>query len=162
MRLWGSAPKQIEEKTRAPEVAPAPAPEPPKPPPRAPYGISDAIELMRKMPLDQNPELIVVVIKTTLESMKVKVPDIIEDGTRRQMEIENRIGLLRQQIVDLELEILTRRDEIARLEQDYAETTYVKGRLELAEQLQGITREVHEAEVQEVELDLDEGREEGA
>jgi hypothetical protein len=100
---------------------------------RPTYGIRNAILLMRTVPIDQNAELVVAVIKTTLESLKVKVTDIIEDASRRQHEIETRIADLRQQIVEYEREILARKDEIGRLEADHAETTMVKGRLELAE-----------------------------
>lgn len=100
---------------------------------RPTYGIKNAILLMRTVPLDQNVELVVAVIKTTLESLKVKVTDIIEDATREQQQIENRIADLRQQIHEYEREIMTRKDEIARKEAEHAETTMVKERLELAE-----------------------------
>ena len=63
----------------------------------------------------------------------VKVADIIDDAARRQQDIETRVASLRQQIVDFEKEIETRKAEIARLESDHAETSTVKARLELAE-----------------------------
>jgi hypothetical protein len=131
MSFFGSNKKVVEDKGTAPSrddiVLDAPQET------RPAYGIRNAILLMRTVPVDQNVELVVAVIKTTLESLKVKVSDIIEDATRRQQEIETRIADLRQQIVEYEREILTRKDEIGRLEADHAETTMVKGRLELAE-----------------------------
>src|SRR5690349_7440748 len=76
--------------------------------PRPYYGIQNAILLMRTLPVDQNPELVVAVIKSTLESLKVKVSDIIDDASRRQQDIETRVASLRQHILDFEKEIETR------------------------------------------------------
>jgi hypothetical protein len=101
--------------------------------PRPHYGIEQAIQLMRALPMDQNPALVVAVIKTTLESLKVKVSDIISDASRKQKDLEDRVGNLKRAIADFEKEIETRKEEIARLEADHKETTAVRGRLELAE-----------------------------
>jgi hypothetical protein len=104
--------------------------------PRPSYGINQAIELMRALPVDQNPELVVAVIKTTLESLKVKVADIIVDAERKTKDLEERVGNLKRAIADFEKEIETRREEIARLEADHYETSAVRQRLELAEKAQ--------------------------
>jgi hypothetical protein len=104
-----------------------------EPPPTVDFGINQAIQLMRSLPVDQNPELVVTVIKTTLESLRVKVPDIIADASRKQANLESRVETLSKEIVDYEREIQQRKEEIARLEADHAETTSVKSRLELAE-----------------------------
>jgi len=87
---------------------------------RPSFGIQQAIALMRTLPVDQNVELVVTVIKTTLESLRVKVSDIIEDASRKQKDIESRVANLKQQIVDFEKEIATRKEEIGRLEADHA------------------------------------------
>ena len=99
------------------------------------YTIDQAIELMRALPpaSDQNVELVVTIIKTTLESLKVRVGDIIEDASKKQKRLEDRVADLKREIADFEKEIQTRKDEIGRLETDHAETTSVKGKLELAE-----------------------------
>jgi len=104
--------------------------------PRPHYGIEQAIQLMRALPVDQNPALVVAVIKTTLESLKVKVSDIISDAARKQKDLEDRVSNLKRAIADFEKEIETRREEIGRLEADHKETTAVRGRLELAEKAQ--------------------------
>jgi hypothetical protein len=101
--------------------------------PRPHYGIEQAIQLMRHLPVDQNPALVVAVIKGTLESLRVKVSDIIADASRKQKDLEDRVGNLKRAIADFEKEIDTRKEEIARLEADHKETTAVRGRLELAE-----------------------------
>ncbi len=119
-----------------------PAPVAPPPPrvedERPSYSIDQAIELMRALPAasDQNVELVVTIIKTTLESLKVRVTDIIEDASRKQKRLEDRVADLKREIADFEKEIQTRKEEITRLEADHAETTSVKGRLELAEKAQ--------------------------
>jgi hypothetical protein len=105
-------------------------------PPRPSYGINQAIELMRLLPVDQNPELVVQVIKGTLESMKVKVSEIIADADRKTKDLEERVGNLKRAIADFEKEIDTRKEEIGRLEADHKETTGVRARLELAEKAQ--------------------------
>jgi hypothetical protein len=98
------------------------------------YGIEKAIELMRTLP-QGSVELVVQVVKFTLESAQIKIGTIIEDASSRQDRIQSRIGVLRTEIGDLEVEITQRRDEIGKLEADYSETTTVKERLQLAEQL---------------------------
>jgi hypothetical protein len=98
------------------------------------YGIEKAIELMRTLP-QENVELVVQVVKFSLESVGIKLPVIIEDAIRRQKDIQGRIGVLRGEIAELEQEIKTRRDEIDRLEADHKETSMVRDRLELAENL---------------------------
>jgi hypothetical protein len=116
-------------------LAPAPAPSaaPVEEDVRPSYGIENAIQLMRALPVDQNVELVVQVIKTTLESLKVKVSDIIADAERKEKDLQSRVSNLKQQIAEFEKEIQTRREEITRLEADHSETSSVKARLQLAE-----------------------------
>jgi hypothetical protein len=119
----------------APVAAAKPAPAPAATKPDHPdYGINKAIELMRLLPED-NIELIVRVVKTTLESTNINVASIVQDATRKQAQIEARVGVLKKEIAGLEGEIATRRSEIALLETDHKETTSVKDRLVLAEKL---------------------------
>lgn len=111
--------------------APAPAHHPVEPEqPR--YGINQAIELMRTLPQD-NVELVVQVVKRTLESTHIRIDTIIGDATRKQSDIEGRMTVLKQEIAELERDIASRRNEIAGLDADLKETTMVKERLVLAE-----------------------------
>ena len=105
---------------------------PPEPEPELHFNIDKAIELMRQLPQD-NVELVVKVVKTTLESMHIKVGAIIEDASRKQAHIEQRIAGRKKEIADLEAEIAVRKQEIGGLEADHAETTTVKERLMLSE-----------------------------
>ena len=92
-------------------------------------GIDHAIQLMRSLP-QQNIELVVTVMKATLESLNIKVVDIVRDATQRQREIEARVGALKVEIQNLEKEMETRLTEIRHLEAMHQETTRVKERLE--------------------------------
>jgi hypothetical protein len=77
----------------------------------------------------------VEVIKKTLESTQINLGQIIDDASRKQNDIQNRIQTLREEVARFEAEILQRNNEIELLEADYAETTQVKERLQLAENL---------------------------
>lgn len=132
----GAAEAEIKPPAAAqPEAQPAPARRQRQPEPMPPdYGIDRAIELMRTLPSD-NVELVVQVVKHTLESTQIKIPEIIQDAIRKQESIQGRIGTLGSEIDDFEREIKTRREEIERLEADFEETSTVRERLELAEKL---------------------------
>jgi hypothetical protein len=102
--------------------------------PAAHYGIEQAIQLMRTLPSD-NVELVVQVVKHTLESTNIRIRAIIDDASRRQGDIESRIKILKGEIGEFEAEIAVRREEIRQLETDHKETSTVKDRLMLAENL---------------------------
>jgi hypothetical protein len=97
------------------------------------YGIAEAIQLMRTLPVDQNPDLVVRVVRATLASLNVHLPDIIEDANRKQKTISERIAAVHVQVADLEKQLDTHRKEIAGLEAEMKETTGVKERLQMAE-----------------------------
>jgi hypothetical protein len=117
-----------------PAASPAPPPAAPAPPPAETdnYGIEKAIELMRTLPTE-NIQLVVQVVKFSLESVGIKLPVIIGDAIRRQKDLRGRVDVLTAEIVDLEQEIKQRKDEIERHEADFRETTMVRERLEMAE-----------------------------
>ena len=89
---------------------------------------------MRTLP-QENVELVVRVVKHTLESTRIDISAIIDDASQKQQRIEARVGVLKDAIADLEREIQVRRKEIDELETDHRETTKVKERLVLAEKL---------------------------
>jgi hypothetical protein len=93
-------------------------------------GIDHAIDLIRSLPTEQNVDLVVKVLKTTLESLGIRVADIVLDAAQRQKELQGRTGQLKSEIAALEKEIEQRTQEIGRLEAAYAETTKVRGYLE--------------------------------
>lgn len=87
---------------------------------------------MRSLPTEQNPELVAMVITSTLESLEMNVAEIIDDAKSRQAELEARIGSIKAKNNALEKEIELGVDEIVRLEATLAETLSVKERLEHA------------------------------
>ena len=105
------------------------------PEPRKAYGIADAIQLMRTLPIEQNGELVIRVVRATLGSLNVKLPQIIDDAARKQKMTQERITGIHAQIASLEKQLEAHRNEIKMLEADLQETTEVKERLESAEAL---------------------------
>ena len=132
-------PKRTEEKTSSTKTEKKPAPAPTPKPAAGQYGIDKAIELMRSLPGD-NLELVVQTVKLALESTGVKIPAIIEDASKRQKQIQDKISELRGVVADLEKQIAARTKEIAKLEGEHQETTTVKERLSLAESLSARTK----------------------
>jgi hypothetical protein len=97
------------------------------------YGVADLIKLMRTMPVDQNADWVVKVITTTLESVNVHVSEIIEDASKQQSSIEERIARLDSEIDSLTNEIETRRELVVHLQTELSETSQVLERLRNAE-----------------------------
>jgi hypothetical protein len=97
------------------------------------YGIAETIQLMRTLPADQNTELVVRVVRATLASLDVRLPDIIEDATRKQKAVRDKIADFHAKNAELEKQLDAHRKEIATLEADLKETTEVKERLQTAE-----------------------------
>jgi len=103
------------------------------------YRIADAIQLMRGLPIDQNPDLIVSVVRATLASLNVRLPDIIDDAARKEKTVQESISAFHAQIAELEKQLDARRREIAAAEADLKETTEVKQRLQMAERAAAAT-----------------------
>ena len=101
------------------------------------YGIAEAIQLMRSLPIDQNVDLVVRVIRATLASLNVRVQDIIDDATRKEKTTQEGIAALHGKVAELEKDLEARRREITALEADLKETTSVKERLQLADKVAG-------------------------
>ena len=110
------------------------------------YGIGDVIRLLRTLPVDQHADLVVRVIRTTLESVQVHVSDLIQDAATQEQKLGERIGILRNQMSELTKQIDTHREEVTRLEADLAETQGAKERLQFAEQSQPLVRSAHHAD----------------
>ena len=101
--------------------------------PNRPYGIMDLIRLMKTIPIDHHPDLVVRVIRTTLESVGVHSSAVVEDALRQENAIRDQIAKVEGDIEGLAREIQDRRAQIAQLEVDLAETIYAKERLQGAE-----------------------------
>jgi hypothetical protein len=122
------------EQKGVPDLAPAPDLQLKAPAPK--FGIAAAIQLLRGLPNDN--ELVVRVVRATLASLDVHLPEIIEDATRRQKAASDRITAVHAQMAELERQLENHRREIASLEADLKETTSVKERLQMAEKTAGL------------------------
>jgi peptidoglycan hydrolase CwlO-like protein len=92
---------------------------------------------MRTLPADQNGELVVRVVRATLASLNVLLPDIIEDATRKQKATQEKIAEIHAKVTELDKQLEAHRAEIAAAEADLKETTEVKERLQRAEAASG-------------------------
>ena len=88
---------------------------------------------MRSLPAEQNSELVVRVVRATLASLNVRLPEIIEDASRKEKFVRERIADFHAKNAELEKQLEAHRQEIASLEADLKETSEVKERLQLAE-----------------------------
>lgn len=95
------------------------------------YGIEDAIKLMRSLPRDNN-EIVVTVVKKTLESTQIQVGDIVADADAKEDRIRDQHKTLETEIKDLQEQIAKRNQQITELLKDLKETTDVRQRLQLA------------------------------
>ncbi len=75
------------------------------------------------------------VVRATLASLDVRLPDIIEDANRKQKLTQDKIAAEHAQVAELEKQLEAHRKEIAALEADLKETTTVRDRLQQAEKL---------------------------
>jgi hypothetical protein len=130
----------INETTEPPK--PAEPPELPKKTSNGGYGIDQLVHLMRRLPTD-NVELVVRVLKETLESVKIAVPDLIKGAEKRELELTSNITEHKKSIAMLEEELAAKKKQIedsiaakkkaiAELEAAHKEVTQVHDRLNLA------------------------------
>ena len=89
---------------------------------RGGYGIAEAIQLLRGLPVDQNPDLVVRVVRATLASLNVHLTDIIDDANKKQKATQERIASEHAKVAELEKQLAEHRKEIAVLEADLKET----------------------------------------
>src|SRR6188474_546085 len=130
MALFGKKSEPRIEPPRAPEPEPAAS----AVVVRRSYGIDDAIQLMRTLPLNQNQELVLLVVRNTLGSLNVELKSVIDDGAAKQERLNKSISDIKGGIAEIEREMAQRKQELAAVEADLAETTSVKERLEAAAQ----------------------------
>jgi hypothetical protein len=96
------------------------------------YGIQRAIELMRALPVDDDPSLVLRVVRKTLRSTGVSLEEIVSTARDREAAVVKGIESDRAAIEQLEIQIATRRANITRLEGDLEETREVRARIQEA------------------------------
>jgi hypothetical protein len=128
-------PAEVAPKAEPPKVEPPRAPPPPPAAASLPFGIEDAVVLVRQLPT-RNTDLVMQVVKKTLESVHVDIVQIIDGATKKEQGIEDRISTLKKEIERLEAQIATSKKEIAQLEAEQKEVTSVKERLLMAQKME--------------------------
>ncbi|VAX01572.1 hypothetical protein MNBD_GAMMA22-2007 [hydrothermal vent metagenome] len=96
------------------------------------YGIEEAVALMRKLP-DVDTDVVITVVRKTLESANVRVNEIISDAEKKEGNINKRTNTLTSEIEELQKKITLRNKEISILTKDLQETTKVKKLLQQGE-----------------------------
>jgi hypothetical protein len=135
LEAWSAAP--------APPVAFAPPPPAPAAAPAAPaapapsiaptgFTVEKAIELMRALPFDDgsNAELVLRVVRKTLQSTGISVPEIVDAAAVRERALAATLDADRAAIAQLEREIAARQASMAGTERELSETRSVRERLE--------------------------------
>jgi len=105
-------------------------------PARSKYGIDDTLKLMRTLPVEKHPDLVVLVVKNTLASMNVSLKSILSDASAKREASIKRIAELKTNIAELEEQVRAKKQEVAGAEGDLAELTKVMERLEAASHLE--------------------------
>lgn len=123
-----------------PEVQGQVAVKPIQPPPSQlpSYTIEDAIKLMRSLPQD-NQEMVVTVVKKTLESTRINIRDILADADIKENQIKQQQEKLEREIKQLKAKIAERNQRIETLKEDMITTVSVRESLQLALDLESKT-----------------------
>lgn len=100
--------------------------------PNGNFGIDEALQLARQLP-NRNIDLVMQVVKKTLEALHVDVPRIIDSAQKKEQMIEDRIASLKKDIERLEGQIAGAKREIGTLEGDHKEVATLKERLVMAQ-----------------------------
>jgi hypothetical protein len=112
---------------------PAPPPEVPQPRSAAAADIEHTIRMMRVLPFDSDLELVVTVLRTTLDSLDVGIPELIEAASQRQADLDELVRAEHRKIDAHQAQIQARLDEIAALQAEDQEIRAVRKRLALVE-----------------------------
>src|SRR5688572_22771785 len=79
------------------------------------YGIANVLALLRDLPIDANPDLVMRVVRTTLESNRVHVDDLVAEAKGCSAKLEQAIASERASIAELEREIATKNATVSKL-----------------------------------------------
>lgn len=113
----------------APELT-APAPPPQPSPPR--FGVDEAMALMRALPLDDDSDLVLRVVRKTLQSTGVSVEELVASARKREIAHEETLANDRDSIAQLERDIAARKAHIEEVVAQLKETESLRKRLQEA------------------------------
>ena len=93
------------------------------------YTVEQALHLIRQLPLERmNEELIVKVIRATLENVGVSIPALLEAAAQQQDAITNEIVRLQSDIVSLQQAIEQKSSQVATYQSQLAELSSLRER----------------------------------
>jgi hypothetical protein len=93
------------------------------------YGIANALALLRDLPVDANPDLVMRVVRKTLESSHVRVEDLVAEAKSCSGKLEQAIASECASIADLEREIASKNAVVSKLRHELAEMKQAADRL---------------------------------
>jgi hypothetical protein len=116
-----------------------PAPEVPQPASAKPaYGIEQAVALLESLPQGgRNRDLVFQVVKTTLQSLKVEVSEIVADASRKEATINTKIKGLENEIAEFDARIKAKRREVQGLRKEHQQILNVRQHLEQSDRRSG-------------------------
>lgn len=97
------------------------------------YGIDKAIELLQKLPLE-NTQLVVSVVRHTLESASIDVDLVVDDAEKKAQKMQDEIATLNGEIALLKTQIAQKETDIVQTEATLKETQRVQELLKQASQ----------------------------
>jgi hypothetical protein len=97
------------------------------------YGIDKAVELLQKLPQD-NPSLVVTVVRETLHSASIDVALVVEDARAKAVKMQEKIATLSDEIAVLKTQIAQKETQIVQTDATLKETLRVQ---ELLQQVPG-------------------------
>lgn len=96
-----------------------------------PYTVEQAIELMKSVPTEGMSERVVVqVIRTTLESVGISIPELLAAASRRQDEVTNEIVRIQGEIASLHQAIEEKSAQVAYYQEQLGEIGSLRERFE--------------------------------
>ncbi len=95
------------------------------------FTIEQALHLMKNVPLEGlNEKLVVQVMRTTLESVGVSIPSLLEMSSLKQDEITNEIVRLQGEIASLHQTIDEKTQQVSAYQEALAEIGSIRERFE--------------------------------
>jgi hypothetical protein len=95
------------------------------------YTIEQALDLLKSVPTEGMPEkLVVQVIRTTLESVGISIPQLLEDAARRQDQVTNEIVRIQGEIASLHQAIEEKSAQVAYYQEQLGEIGSLRERFE--------------------------------
>ena len=110
-----------------------PPPSPSTEPARPAYTIDDAIRLMRSLPLEENEDVVVRVVRSVWATMRVSVQDMVRDADVKTEKLKGKLEALTAELEVFEAKVATHREQIHGLQAELRETVSTRERLEVPE-----------------------------